>query len=58
MYHIREKFGEESEMVIDVLSKEGQSTASDIIVTSAVKLYETAEDNAPKGNYYILIRII
>ncbi|XP_066985988.1 DNA-directed RNA polymerase III subunit RPC3 isoform X1 [Macrobrachium rosenbergii] len=49
VYLVREKFGEESEMVIDVLSKEGQSTASQIIITSAIKLYEANEDNASKG---------
>lgn len=49
VYLVREKFGEESEMVVDVLSKEGQSTASHIIVTAAMKLYEASDDAVAKG---------
>lgn len=41
---MRELFGEEEEMVVDVLLKEGQATASNIIVTSCVKLLEAAEN--------------
>ncbi|XP_045129166.1 DNA-directed RNA polymerase III subunit RPC3-like [Portunus trituberculatus] len=46
VYLVREQFGEEAEMVVDVLLKEGQATASHVIVTSSLKLIEAAE-NAP-----------
>ncbi|XP_042220401.1 DNA-directed RNA polymerase III subunit RPC3-like isoform X1 [Homarus americanus] len=48
VYLVREQFGEEGEMVVDVLLKEGQATASHIIVTSCVKLLE-ASDNDDGG---------
>ncbi|XP_042859941.1 DNA-directed RNA polymerase III subunit RPC3-like [Penaeus japonicus] len=52
VYLVREQFGEEGEMVVDVLLKEGQATASSIIITSCTKLYEAATDESAvaKGN--------
>lgn len=48
MYLVREQFGEEGEMVVDVLLKEGQATASHIIVTSCVKLLEASDNGKAK----------
>ncbi|XP_050699805.1 DNA-directed RNA polymerase III subunit RPC3-like [Eriocheir sinensis] len=48
VYLVREQFGEEAEMALDVVLKEGQAAASHIIVTSALKLMEAAE-NAPSS---------
>ncbi|KAK4327804.1 hypothetical protein Pmani_001729 [Petrolisthes manimaculis] len=44
VFLVREQFGEEGEMVVDVILKEGQATASHIIVTSCVKLLEASEN--------------
>ncbi|XP_071528802.1 DNA-directed RNA polymerase III subunit RPC3 [Panulirus ornatus] len=53
VYLVREQFGEEGEMVVDVLLKEGQATASHIIVTSCVKLLEASDsDVGSSGSSY------
>ncbi|KAK7078644.1 DNA-directed RNA polymerase III subunit RPC3 [Halocaridina rubra] len=51
VYHVREKFGEQSEMIIDVISKEGQATASHVIVTSSLKMYDANTDGMNKGSF-------
>lgn len=54
VFLVREKFGEEEEMVVDVLLKEGQATASHIIITSCVKLLEASDNDtsASSGSNY------
>ena len=55
VYLVREQFGEEAEMVVDVLLKEGQATASHVIVTSSLKLIEAAENGACNRSCIIII---
>lgn len=63
MYLVREQFGEEGEMVVDVILKEGQATASHIIVNSCLKLLEASENAGIKKVlsiyifFYIMITI-
>ncbi|XP_037793487.1 LOW QUALITY PROTEIN: DNA-directed RNA polymerase III subunit RPC3-like [Penaeus monodon] len=54
VYLVREQYGEEGEMVVDVLLKEGQATASSIIITSCIKLYEAATDGKISVGFWLL----
>ncbi|XP_076032891.1 RNA polymerase III subunit C isoform X2 [Oratosquilla oratoria] len=44
VYLVRERHCEEGEMIVDVLMKEGQATASHIIITSCLKMIEHGEE--------------
>lgn len=51
VYMVRERFGEESELLVDMLLKEGQSSASHIIVHSCLKLHEAPGDGGGNNGY-------
>lgn len=57
VYLVREQFGEEGEMVVDVILKEGQATASHIIVNSCLKLLEASENAGIKSDFCLYLFI-